>query len=302
MKISVAMIVKNEEEMLPRALESVKEADEIVVCDTGSTDSTIEIAKKYTDKVYTDFVWCDNFGKARQYSKDKCTGDWIVTLDADEFLDYDFKHLRETIEKADAESHVFVNVRVTAEGTGAVNMFPRIYKNVPEITWHGAAHNYLAYKSEIVGKSYNSDIKIVYGYSPAHKKDPDRTLRILRKAIDENPELVRERYYLGREYFYRHNWEKAIEHLSEYIKRSKFIGERNDAWLMKGYCFAGLKKYGDAVDCAMQALKYNANFKEALLFIANHMDPVNKERWNSYAQLADNKNVLFVRTQEDANK
>jgi len=55
--IGASLIVKNEEVMLSQCLESLKGFDEIVIVDTGSTDKTIEIAKKYTDKVYTDFIW-----------------------------------------------------------------------------------------------------------------------------------------------------------------------------------------------------------------------------------------------------
>lgn len=297
----MCFIVKNESEMLPRALESVKDADLITLVDTGSEDNTVEIAKKYTDDIHF-FKWVDHFGKARQYSKDQSKADWVITVDADEYLETPLEEVRKVIEQADEQGFVFVNVHVTAEGGVGENMFPRIYKNIPEITWHGAAHNYLAYKGQMVGKSYNSDIRIVYGYSPAHKKDPDRTLRILKKAIEKDPELKRERYYLAREYFYRKNWEVSLQHLDEYIKRSNFLGEKNDAYVMRAYCLSGLKRYGEACDSAWQALKYNANFKEALLFIANHMDPVNKERWLSYAQLADNKNVLFVRDVQNANK
>ena len=55
--IAVAMIVKNEEDLLARCLESVKEADAIYICDTGSVDRTIEIARQYTENVYLDFIW-----------------------------------------------------------------------------------------------------------------------------------------------------------------------------------------------------------------------------------------------------
>ena len=77
MKLSIYGIVKNEEVMLEEMLQSIQRADEIVICDTGSTDKTIEIAKKYTDKVYTDFIWCDDFSKARNHALEKCTGEWM---------------------------------------------------------------------------------------------------------------------------------------------------------------------------------------------------------------------------------
>ncbi len=62
------MIVKNEEKVLGRVLESAKKfADEIIIVDTGSTDKTKDIARKYTDKIY-DFKWIDDFAAARNYS------------------------------------------------------------------------------------------------------------------------------------------------------------------------------------------------------------------------------------------
>lgn len=295
LRLSVSMIVRDEHDMLPICLESIKGVDEIIVCDTGSNDDTVEIAKKYTDRVYTDFVWCDDFSKARNHSKSKCTGDWILIVDADEVLASDLKEVMKVVRKADREGYMFINTKVVAKGTKTNHWYPRIFKNIPEISWYGAAHNYLAYSGKSVSKSFKSDLEVHYGYSPAHKADPERTLRILKKAVEENPALVRERFYLAREYYYRRDWDKTLEHLDEYIKRSRFLGERNDAWLMKAYCMAELKRYNEACDCAWQALKYNANFKEALIFLANHMDSINKQAWRKYADLADNTNVLFVR-------
>lgn len=62
-----------------------KFADEIVVVDTGSTDKTIEIARKYTDKIYN-FKWCDDFSKARNFAFSKGTCDYLMWLDADDFI------------------------------------------------------------------------------------------------------------------------------------------------------------------------------------------------------------------------
>ena len=302
--IGVVMIVKNESEMLSRALDSAKGVDSITIVDTGSEDNTVEIAKKYTDEVHF-FKWIDHFGKARQYSKDQCKSDWIITLDADEVLETPVDKIREFVEKADQDGYVFIDTRVVPEGSekveGAGNWFPRIYKNIPEITWHGAAHNYLAYNGEsagTVGKSIKSGIRIIYGYSPAHKKDPERTLRILKAAVEDNPELTRERYYLAREYFYRKNWAKALEHLDEYVKRSNFPGEKADAYMMRAYCYSGMKQYLEGCRSAMEALLLNANFKEALLFLSNHMGPGNKIAWKRYADSATNEGILFVRNVE----
>ena len=76
--LSLAMIMKNEAEVIARCLDSVKDVvDEIVLVDTGSTDDTIEIAKRYTNKIYK-FKWIDDFSAARNFSFEKCTGDFIL--------------------------------------------------------------------------------------------------------------------------------------------------------------------------------------------------------------------------------
>lgn len=85
--ISVCMIVKNEESILARCLDTLGNIpDEIIIVDTGSTDKTKEIARRYTDKVY-DFAWVDDFAAARNYSLSLASCDYIYVADADEVID-----------------------------------------------------------------------------------------------------------------------------------------------------------------------------------------------------------------------
>jgi len=294
--ICVNMIVKNEQAMLARCLDSVKGADFIVISDTGSQDSTVEIAKRYTKHVYTEYKWEDSFAKARNFALSKVPkeADWVLQIDADEVLNEGIEALRGLL-KGVGKEYSMVRIKLIDEKSGSSHMFQRVFRNDPAISWHGVAHNYLVDTKK--RKQYDATelISINYGYSPAHKLDPDRTFRILSKAIKDNPQLIRERYYLAREYFYRNRWEETIKELDEYIKGSSFVSERNGAWLMRAKCLSKMGKFPEACDSAWQAIKYNANFKEALEFIASHIDPVNKERWASFAQLADNRGVLFVR-------
>ena len=85
-RLSVCMIVKNEERFLGQCLASVKDiADELIVIDTGSTDRTVEIAREHGAQV-GNFEWCNDFAAARNASIAPATGDWILFLDADEEL------------------------------------------------------------------------------------------------------------------------------------------------------------------------------------------------------------------------
>ena len=80
--LSIVILTKNEENRIGVCLESVKWADEIIVCDNGSSDSTLEIAKKYTDKIFK--VNGDNFADWRNQAMEKASKDWVLFIDPDE--------------------------------------------------------------------------------------------------------------------------------------------------------------------------------------------------------------------------
>ncbi|MFA6321081.1 MAG: glycosyltransferase family 2 protein [Candidatus Omnitrophota bacterium] len=82
-RLSVVVLTKNEEDILVRCLESVKWADEIIVIDDESCDKTVEIARRYTDKVISHPL-NNNFSEQRNLGLDKSSGDWILQMDADE--------------------------------------------------------------------------------------------------------------------------------------------------------------------------------------------------------------------------
>jgi glycosyltransferase involved in cell wall biosynthesis len=293
--IGVAMIVKNEEAMLARCLESVSDADAIYISDTGSEDRTVEIARGYTPHVFTEYRWRDDFAEARNWIKAKARTDWILSVDADEFL-HDFSKVREAV----ALAINAVSCQLYAANNGQMNLFPRLFRNTPEIPWVGAIHNYPNVIGENVG-----DVRITYGYSPAHFKDPNRTLRILEREV-RDPNKVRERFYLGREYFYRGRYEETVITLGQYVQLSRFLAEKGEAFLIMSRAYWAMKMSEDARDAILQALKINPHFKEAVLFMAvlagdgtnNPRWQKNADQWKRLAQTADNSEVLFVRACE----
>lgn len=287
-KISAVIICKNEEILLPRLLDSLKGIDSIVLCDTGSTDKTVEIAGNYVKRV--EFKqWEDNFSKARNYAKSFATGDWILSIDCDEYL-HDMAKVREAVEIAEKQGILTINVKMVSEDSSKqVFVFPRLFKNSPQVWWEGAIHNHISVAGSDVG-----DVWITYGYSPAHQLDKDRAFRILQKEVDAHGN-GRETYYLAREYFYRDKFEDCIGYLNQYVEKSKFLSEKADAYLMMARSYWALKKPDEARNAIAQALILNPDFKEALVFMAETSWPRQKARWESFAQLATNEEVLFIR-------
>jgi glycosyltransferase involved in cell wall biosynthesis len=94
-RLSMVVITLNEEANLPRWLDSIRFTDEIVVVDSGSEDATCDIARGYTDKVL--FHEMKGFGAQKQFAIEQTTGDWIFSLDADEWVS---NSLRRSIESA----------------------------------------------------------------------------------------------------------------------------------------------------------------------------------------------------------
>lgn len=104
--LSVYIICKNEALSIRECLESVTWADEIVVLDSGSTDNTLDIAKQFTDKVYVNEDW-QGFGIQKQRAQSFATGDWLLTIDADERVTPELKKDIQTIVSHNDQSKVY---------------------------------------------------------------------------------------------------------------------------------------------------------------------------------------------------
>ncbi|MDR2561845.1 MAG: glycosyltransferase [Holophagales bacterium] len=110
MLLSLAMIVKNEEETLAHCLESVKPiVDEMVIVDTGSTDRTVEIAEEFGGSVHH-FQWCDDFAAARNESLKHCSGQWALIIDADEAIDpLDYEKIKNACINPIADAYMLIS-------------------------------------------------------------------------------------------------------------------------------------------------------------------------------------------------
>ena len=170
-QVSLCMIVKDEEEYLPKCLASINDiVDEIVIVDTGSADKTVEIAKNFGAKVYY-FKWNNNFSEARNESLKYATKDWIFILDADDELTLESKeNFKMLLNSALDEKAIYHFETLSYYGSSiekdniAVNLNPRLFKNNRGIHYEGEVHNQLI-SSEGDYNAVCKEIKIYhYGY------------------------------------------------------------------------------------------------------------------------------------------
>lgn len=197
--LSVILIVKNESAVLAQCLASVATiADEIVVCDTGSTDDTVTVAQSHGAKVFH-IPWENDFAKARNASIARASGDWLLHMDADEMLDQtDAPRLRaivDTDHEADAVEVILANYCNDARAwrwvaarpdsphrRGFAGYLPvgllRLFRNHRGIEYREAVHeNITASVLEFGGRIRHTDIVIHhYGYevSPERRAEKAR--------------------------------------------------------------------------------------------------------------------------------
>ena len=225
--ISLCMIVKNEEDVLGRCLDCVKGiVDEIIIIDTGSTDNTKNIARKYTDKIF-DFQWIDDFSAARNYAFSKAKNDYIFWLDADDIiLEEDrlkFIQLKSRLTLNIDNVMMMYNVGYDENGTVTLSYFrERLTKRTNNCKWEEPVHEFLV----ISGNILNTDICI------AHKKEhvsvKDRNISIYKELLSKGQQLTpRGLFYYSRELFQNQFIEEAIKYFNEFLDTEKGWVEDN---------------------------------------------------------------------------
>ena len=191
-RISVCMIVKNEEDVLRRCLDSLRGIwDELVIVDTGSTDATKEIAAEYTDKIY-DFVWTGSFSDARNFAFSKAQMEYIYSADADEVLDEEnrarFLALKETLLP---EIEIVQMKYGNQLAFGTVYNFdeeyrPKLFKRIRTFKWIEAIHETIQTEPVV----FDSDIVITHMPKGSHTaRDLQAFERLIAKGEQLSPRL-----------------------------------------------------------------------------------------------------------------
>lgn len=280
MKISLCMIVKNEEKYIQQCLESALEiVDEAVIVDTGSTDNTIDIINKNFKKnvKVINYQWENDFSAARNVSLSHATGDWILILDADEKISCDKAKLLEKLDRPDNVAYIIPIYNFQSSGNiDYSTCMIRLYKN-EGCRYEGAIHEQIMFNDGLQTKEVldKGICKIFhYGYLKSsfdRQGKIERNINIIKSEIAKNPKSAFHWYNLGVMKMIEHKYDDAINH---FIKSNKLCnGIRTtfstDLVLRMAMCMFALKQYKMCEEFLDHALGDNELRKLPDLFYYN---------------------------------
>lgn len=256
MKISLCMIVKDEEEVLERCLKSAAPlVDEIVIVDTGSKDKTKEIAHTYTQNVF-DFPWNDDFAAARNEAFSHGTGDYLLWLDADDAIPAEsaalFPALTEMLER-DSPDFVMCPYDMVQDGSdvpAATFYRERFLKREAHPRWVGRVHECIPPQ----GKEARFGFRI--RHLGSNKQRGARNLRIYQRWAAEEPLGARDKLYYGRELFYHRLYTEAAAVLQDMLHGEGWYVNRIEACRTLALSLEALGKREEAFTVLFRSFRY----------------------------------------------
>ncbi|OBR63550.1 hypothetical protein A7K91_06245 [Paenibacillus oryzae] len=236
--LSVCLIVKNEQDVLERCLNSIRNlADEIIIVDTGSTDSTKAIALKYTSNIY-DFKWVNDFSAARNESLRHATGKWILVLDADEYINpADAEQFRWFLQETDAlDDRVYSISVVSYLGKSVQNAnittapIPRLIPNGQGIVYQRPIHEQLTDKNGEILAAYTAPITVFHtGYLQDmidSRNKSERNRQIFTALKEKTGFTPYDHFTIGNEHAIQGDFKKALYSYERALSKA----ESNNPW------------------------------------------------------------------------
>ncbi|MBE6086955.1 MAG: glycosyltransferase [Clostridium beijerinckii] len=315
MELSICMMVKDEEKNLDRCLKSltpiIEEVNsELIIVDTGSTDRTVDIAKKYTNKVYF-HKWNNDFSAMRNITIDYAKGKWILIIDADEeiedsseiifFLKSQYKNKYKS---------VMVNVKnITNLDSNRYGILSsvRLFLNDGCFKYEGRVHNMPLYKTPTLSLK---TVFIHYGYIETDgelmEKKFLRTSNLLIEEIKKNPENIYYNYQLAASYAMHKDYDKALEQMEKTYKLINdkklnkkdyvqiyyematyyyFAGNSTKYEIIQRICKEGIELEEEYIDLYFLLGKIS-------IFINNYTQA--RENYSKYLELMDNYENLSI--------
>ena len=257
MKIIVYAISKNESKFVNRFVESMKEADEIYVLDTGSNDDTVsklqELGVHVTKKVIEPF----RFDEARNMALDlvPIDADLCVSVDLDEVFESGWRKKLEENYQGETRIAYTYNWHIDENGNPDVTFYLDKIHTRKDYKWTHPVHEVL---TNINNNEKRKLIKeIVANHYPDKEKSRSNYLNLLELSVKESPEDDRNMHYLGREYMYYNKYQEAIDTLIKHLnlKSATWLDERCASMRFIARCYKNLKRFDEAIMWYEKAIK-----------------------------------------------
>ena len=276
-KICLNMIVKNESKVILRLLNSVLPIiDSYCICDTGSTDNTIELIETFFKEkniigriVREPFK---DFGYNRTFALNSCIGlpnaDYLLLMDADMVLRINPKLCTQKFRKSLIKDAYYIY-------QGSDDFFyknVRILKNNPEYSYWGVTHEYVKLTPNSVLQDFEKDLIFIIDIGDGGSKTDkfERDIRLLLKGLEEIPNNDRYTFYLANSYFSIDNYEKSIEYYKKRIEIGGWVQEVWYSYYSIGNCYKAMGDYVNAVHYWMEGYQYYPNRIENLYKIVEY--------------------------------
>lgn len=252
--LSAVMIVRDEEENLPRCLESLECLgwDQLVVLDTGSTDRTMEIAREYGAEIHEQEVVPWDFARARNIALGYATGDWILSIDADETLVGPWDRLRGMLARCQENigGAAVVMEDMQSEKIALTWSSVRLIRRDMRPEWKGAYHNMITHKGDL---ALLEGVKVRHwGYdidAEAMEAKLIRTEEIILRDMQENGpgEAHRAYFYLTHIASKRSRYEAALRHGRKYVENARKHKQFNPSiYNVLFHCALNIGEYEEA--------------------------------------------------------
>lgn len=271
MTISLCMIVRNEEETLPRCLDSVGDVvDEIIIVDTGSTDGTKAAAAAYTQKIF-DFPWIQDFSAARNFAFDQATMEYQLWLDADDILPPQerekLRRLKETLDSGvDLVTMKYQTHFDEAGNPILISTRERLVKRSKGYRWQDPIHEYMPMSGNIL----HSDIVVVHQKPPTDTVST-RNLLIYESIEYKDPLTPRQEYYFARELMDHGQHAKALYYFGRFLDGGR--GWSEDciaACYAMARCHRALGRREDALPVLLRSFTYGSPRAEICSQVGYH--------------------------------
>lgn len=268
MKICVYAIARDEAKHVERFCASVRDADVVVISDTGSTDNTVELARKCGAIVHNISIVPWRFDRARDAALSMVPSDVdvCVSLDLDEVM---LPGWREEIEKVWKEDTTRLKHRFDF-GAGNIYDAQRIHAR------NGYSWKYPCHEFQVADERTPEKMDVTTAVLMQHLPDPTKSrsqyMDLLEMAVKEDPDCARMAFYYARELFYQYRYKEAIEAFDRYLSMPDaiWVSERSYAYRVIGQCHDAIGSAKCAEASLLRACAEEPYTRDGWFYLAKH--------------------------------